>query len=139
MRFVECDETPAELLLEHIWQEENRRLHLDAGETIRWGQLLQVAKEGRGIAAVLGKWDDVHHPQGWVQDDPEAARRDPRVAGLGVFGNGTIKSAYSPVRVPEEPDAWEILVYPTLSLVARIKTDAEEAEPDIVEIVSVLE
>src|SRR4029079_6014111 len=137
MRLVQADEVAAELLLEDVRQVEDRRLHLDAGEPVRRRQSIQIAEEAGRIAAVRRKRNNVQHAQCRVQHHPEPASCDRRLAPLRCFGKRAVQTAHAAIRIPEETDTGQALVYPPFGLVTRIETYAEKAEPDIIELLTV--
>jgi hypothetical protein len=134
---VQADQITAELRLEHVGQEQDRCLDFDARETFGRRQLLEIVPQGICAAVICRERNDTQHAQRGVQDHPEAAGGDGAFARLRVLGDGAVEAADGPVRVPEEANAGQALAYPSLRLVARIETDAEEAAPLVIELLSV--
>jgi hypothetical protein len=58
MRFVKADEMAAELWLKHVRQKEDRRLDLNARETLGRRQFLEIAEQGVCLTAIRREWDD---------------------------------------------------------------------------------
>jgi len=133
---VQADQIAAELRLEDVGQEQDRCLDFDAREALGRRQLFEIAQQRICAAVICRERNDAQHAQRGVQDHPEAAGRDRAFARLRVLGDRAVEAADGPVRVPEEADARQTLAHPLLGLVARIETDAEEAAPLVVELLS---
>ena len=86
---VEPDQHLAELGLEDVGEEEDRRLEHDPGEAVGRRQCGDDIEEPGG-AAVLERHDG-EDAQRWVEDDEEPAERDFALANLGVGRDGAIE------------------------------------------------
>src|SRR5262249_48619593 len=91
LSFVKRDELTAEFGLEYVGQDQYRRLQLDAGEALRWGERGEIGEHLRVVASV--EREDREHPQGRVEDDPEAVQRYLLLARPGICRHHPVKSA----------------------------------------------
>ena len=136
---VEADQVPAEFRLEHVGQEQHRRLQLEAGEPIRRRQLLDEREHGRMVAAIRFEREGRHHPHGRVENEPEAPGRDRPPRSAWYPRDRAIEPAHGAIEVPEEPHARHRVAHAVLGFVARIDAHAEEARALVVEMMTVLE
>ena len=131
--FIEADELRAELRLEYVGQDEDRRLHLEAGEAGGWRQGVEICKQRGDVAAVGGERDHPHDAQGGVDNVPEPVERQLALALGHVGGKRAEEPRDAAVEVPEEAVSRIAVGDALLTLVGGIDADAEEREFMVIE------
>src|SRR5215204_1183075 len=89
MGLVETYQMATELKLEHIGQEQDRGLQINASKAPRRRKLPEILNE----RAILGQRQDLEYAQRWIKHNPKPAQRD-RIARSLLPWCGPVQAAY---------------------------------------------
>jgi len=129
MGLVETYQMATELRLEHIGQEQDRGLQINASKAPRRRKLPEILNE----RAILGQRQDLEYAQRWIKDNPKPAQRD-RIARSLLPWCGPVQAAYCSIEIPEEPDPGHALLNAVLGLIGRINAHSKEGHSHIIEV-----
>ena len=126
------DEAAAESRLEHVRQHEHGSLQSLARVQMGWRQGVEEGEQLGAFGAARLEAEDLQHPQGRIEHDPELAHLHLR-AGDRIARQGAVGPGHMAIEIPEMADTGQVLPDPARIAVRRIDGNTEEAGTFIVE------